>query len=85
MGDHTETVDLDYDPEVVTYTDLLKMFWKNHDPTVQCKNQYMSAIFYHDEEQKRLAEETMQEAVRNKNRKITTKILPAGKFYQAEG
>lgn len=71
--------------KAVSYSDLLKMFWKNHDPTIKCKNQYMSAIFYHDEEQKALAMETMKEACKSQNRSITTKILPFGKFYNAEG
>lgn len=78
-------MDLDFDPEVISYKDLLDMFWKNHDPTVQCTRQYMSAIFYHDEEQKRLAEESMEKAAKDKSKKITTKIMPAEKFYVAEG
>ena len=70
----------------MTYLDLLRMFWKNHDPTVKCKNQYMSAIFYHDEEQKAWAVETMKVASKGTGgTAITTKILPAGKFYNAEG
>merc|ERR1712026_93144 len=54
LGDHTETVDLDYDPNVTDYAELLNIFWNNHDPCTKQKRQYMSAIFYHDEEQKRL-------------------------------
>ena len=42
LGDHTETVDLDYDPEVTDYDKLLKMFWNNHNPTINCSRQYMS-------------------------------------------
>jgi peptide-methionine (S)-S-oxide reductase len=82
MGDHAETVDLDYDPEVTSYEELLKMFWKNHDPTANNSRQYMSAIFYHDEEQKRAAEET--KATEEKNRRIKTQILPMDSFYDAE-
>lgn len=84
LGDHTETIDLDYDPEQVDFSALLGVFWKNHDPTSKCSRQYMSAIFYHDDDQKNLAEKTLKEAQLNKNRKITTKILPAEKFYDAE-
>jgi len=83
LGDHTETVELDYDPEVTSYSELLAMFWKNHDPGANCSRQYMSAIFYHDEEQKRLAEETKAEMERAK--RIKTQILPMGRFYNAEG
>lgn len=60
MGDHTESVDMDYDPAVTTYSHLLKMFWKNHDSTSKCTRQYMSAIFYHDEDQKQAAEESLK-------------------------
>ena len=84
LGDHTETVDIDYNPEETTYEKMLHMFWNNHNPTVNCKRQYMSAIFYHDEEQKKLAESTMVEENKKKNGKITTKILPAKEFYEAE-
>jgi len=84
LGDHTETVDLDYDPEVTDYDKLLKMFWNNHNPTINCSRQYMSAIFYHDDEQKAKAEETMKEAQQKARGKITTQILPADKFWEAE-
>jgi len=84
LGDHTETVDLDYDPEVTDYDKLLKMFWNNHNPTINCSRQYMSAIFYHDDEQKAKAEETMKEAQQKAKGKITTQILPADKFWEAE-
>ena len=83
-GDHTETVQLDYDPNCTTYRDLLNMFWKNHDPTALHKAQYMSAIFYHDNQQKQLAERTRDEHQKTIKRKIATKILPADTFYVAE-
>jgi len=84
LGDHTETVDVDYDPKVTNYEEMLKMFWNNHNPTVKCKRQYMSAIFYHDEEQKNLAEKTMGEMKSEFKAPITTLILPANEFYDAE-
>ena len=84
LGDHTETVDLDYDPSVTNYAELLKLFWNNHDPCTRQKRQYMSAIFYHDEEQKTLAEQTMEEQQGQKNKPIATQILPATEFYVAE-
>jgi len=84
LGDHTETVDLDYDPEVTSYDKLLDMFWKNHNPTVKCSRQYMSAIFYHDEQQKSLAEATFADAQKKTGGKITTKILPYEKLWEAE-
>jgi len=84
MGDHTETVEIDYDPEQTDYQKMLKVFWKNHDPTSKCSRQYMSAIFYHDEEQKKMAEETMALAQKNHSTPITTKIMPGVGFYVAE-
>ena len=77
-------MELDYDPNCTTYKDLLKMFWKNHDPTAFHKAQYMSAIFYHDEQQKQLAEQTRAEHQKTIRMKIVTKILPASTFYVAE-
>lgn len=60
------------------------MFWKNHNPTAVNKAQYMSAIFYHDNQQKQLAEQTRDEHQKTIKRKIATKILPADTFYVAE-
>jgi len=84
MGDHTETVDVDYDPSQTNYAELLKIFWNNHDPCTRNKRQYMSAIFYHDDEQKELALKTKDEMTKQKNRPITTEIAPAKEFYDAE-
>jgi len=56
IGDHAESVDIDYDPEVTDYENLLDIFWKNHNPTSFYSRQYMSAIFYHDAAQKEAAE-----------------------------
>ena len=75
---------MEYDPSRTTYTDLLEIFWKNHDATTSHKAQYMSAIFYHDEEQKQLAEKTRDQYQKTLRRPIVTKILPAKTFYDAE-
>ena len=85
MGDHSESIQIDYDPALVSYETLLTIFWKNHDPTYRAwRRQYMSAIFYHDEEQKKLALKTMAAEEKKRNKKIQTEILPLGKFYLAE-
>ena len=83
-GDHTETVDIDYDPDVTSYGAMLKLFWRNHDTSTCNSNQYMSVIFYHDEHQHELAMATMTEQEKTSRRKIVTKILPANTFYNAE-
>jgi len=60
------------------------MFWSNHDSTACHSRQYMSAIFYHGEEQKELAEQSKLAHQKQKMRKVQTKILPANRFYDAE-
>jgi len=85
LGDHSETIQIDYDPAVISYEKLLDVFWDSHDPSSPSwSKQYMSVIFYHSDEQKRLAGESKDhQAVRIKS-KILTLILPAGGFYMAE-
>lgn len=89
---HAEAVEVTYDPREVTYAELLEVFWRMHDPTtpnrqgVDVGPQYRSVVFYLDEEQKRLAEETKREldasgALRNP---IVTEIAPAKEFWAAE-
>jgi peptide-methionine (S)-S-oxide reductase len=86
---HRESVQIVYDPRRVSYEKLLDVFWHNVDPTDNtgqfCDKglQYRSAIFYHDETQKRLAEESKQALVR-RFKTIYTDILPAADFYAAE-
>ncbi|KAA0190304.1 hypothetical protein HAZT_HAZT004092 [Hyalella azteca] len=83
-GDHTESVLVDYDPSQTNFSELLDVFWHNHEPTGNLPRQYMSAIFYHDEEQKQLAEQTMAAEQKKRSKPITTAILPASTFYDAE-
>jgi methionine-S-sulfoxide reductase len=78
IADHTETIQVDYDPAKISYAELLKIFWASHNPCAQAySRQYMSAIFTMNDEQKRLALET-----RPKN--ATTLITPLKKFTLAE-
>jgi peptide-methionine (S)-S-oxide reductase len=85
---HQESVEVLYDPRQVTYAKLLDVFWHNVDPTNNqgqfCDDggQYRTAIFFHDAEQKRLAEAS--KAALEKRMKIYTDIRPAGAFYAAE-
>ena len=89
---HLEAVQVHYDPEKVTYELLLEVFWRHIDPTdaggqfVDRGSQYRSAVFYHDEEQKRLAEASREALARSGKftRPIATEILPLGRFYEAE-
>jgi len=85
MGDHTEAVDVEFDPKVISYEKLLDYFWKNHDPTTsKCSRQYMSAIFYHGEEQKRIAHASMEREEKRRKTKIKTEIVSGDHFYEAE-
>jgi len=70
---------------VITYSDLLDVFWQGHSPfTKAYSRQYMSIIFYHDEEQKRLAEESRDRYESEREMTVYTEIVPAETFYTAE-
>ncbi len=85
LGDHTETVQLDYDPTTVSYAELLEVFWQSHDPSRRSHaRQYMAAVFYHTSEQERLARESAARVAAATGRPVRTAILPAGRFYLAE-
>ena len=85
---HAEAVEVRYDPSKVSYEKLLDVFWVNHDPTVTNRQfcdsgtQYRPAIFYVNDEQKRLAEAS-KAALETKMR-VVTDILPASQFWRAE-
>jgi peptide-methionine (S)-S-oxide reductase len=85
---HRESVEVLYDPRQITYEKLLDVFWHNVDPTNNngqfCDegSQYRSGIFYHDAEQKRLADAS--KAALQKRMKVYADVLPAGYFYAAE-
>ncbi len=85
LGDHVETVEVDFDPSVISYGKLLDVFWASHDPRERpWRRQYMSAIFPHDDEQKTLAIGSRSREAARRNGKIATEILPASRFYLAE-
>lgn len=87
---HTEAVEIVYDPKKVSYADLLRIFWRNIDPLAANRqfcdvgSQYRAGIFYHDEKQKRLAEESKQALSDRFKQPIVTEITPASTFYPAE-
>jgi peptide-methionine (S)-S-oxide reductase len=85
LGDHSETIQIDYDPAKIPYEQLLNIFWSSHHPdTKSWSRQYMAAVFYHNEEQKRLAIKTRDLMAEKLKAKIYTEILPATDFYLAE-
>ena len=87
---HAESEQIEYDPDVVSYEKLLEVFWGNVDPLdgggqfCDRGDQYRSEIFYHDEEQKTLAEKSKAEIEKRLGKPVVTRIVPAGPFYPAE-
>ncbi len=85
LGDHSETIEVTYDPEKISYGELLSIFWESHEPTIPSwSRQYMSIIFFHNEDQHRLAVTTKDREERKRGKKIHTEIAPAGPFWPAE-
>lgn len=89
---HAEVVEVQYDPALVSYEDLLRVFWKNHDPTqlnrqgADVGTQYRSEVFYHSETQKSIAGNSLENEQRSGkySRPIVTVISPTTAFYKAE-
>ena len=89
---HAEAVEIYYDPDQVTYDELLEVFFKTHDPTTLNRQgadagpQYRSSVFYHDETQKKAAEKYIEKLNKSGeyNSPIVTKLEVASKFYPAE-
>ncbi len=94
MTGHTEAVLVVFDPTIVSYEDLLKTFWENHDPTQGMRQgndagtQYRSGIYYYNDAQRHAAEASRDMFQKELDRagygRITTEILPAPEFYYAE-
>ncbi|MFP4189293.1 MAG: peptide-methionine (S)-S-oxide reductase MsrA [Halobacteriales archaeon] len=87
---HAEAVRVVYDPDVVTYRELLEVFFALHDPTTRDRqgpdigSQYRSAVFYHDEEQREEVEAYIEELEGDVYDGIVTEVSPAEEFYEAE-
>ena len=90
---HYEVLQVTYDPDLVSYEELLYHFWRNIDPVdgggqfCDRGSQYLSAIFYHNDRQQRLAQESLRELRRSDrfDQSIATEILELDQFYRAEG
>jgi peptide-methionine (S)-S-oxide reductase len=87
---HAEAVEVVYDPHKVSYDELLSYYWHHVDPTVKNRQfcdvgeQYRTAIFVHDDEQRKLAEASKKKVEAELKQPIYTEIVPAGPFYKAE-
>lgn len=85
MGDHTETVQVDYDPSRISYNQLLDIFWASHRPTSRnWSRQYMNVIFYHDDQQHAVALASKTKIEQKVGRKVKTEVLPLRSFTMAE-
>jgi peptide-methionine (S)-S-oxide reductase len=90
---HAEVVQIEYEPSMVTYDELLTVFWNNHDPTTLNRqgpdvgDQYRSAIFFHNPEQEaaaKMSKGKLQNSEKFKNKKIVTEVVLVSQFYKAE-
>jgi peptide-methionine (S)-S-oxide reductase len=87
---HAEAVRVEFDPQVVTYEDLLNVFWQCHDPTtlnrqgLDIGTQYRSAIFFENPSQETAAHESLKVAQEHLARPIVTEVVPVGPFWRAE-
>jgi methionine-S-sulfoxide reductase len=85
IGDHSETIQIDYDPVKISYEELLEVFWDSHSPTIQpWSRQYRSIVFYDDDEQRQLVVATGQHREAKTGRTVLTDITPFSEFYPAE-
>ena len=87
---HAEVVQLYFNPEIISFLELLQIFWENHNPTTLNKQgadegtQYRSVVFYHSKKQKSIVENSIKQQKKKWNKPIVTYLNSAGKFYRAE-
>ncbi|QXJ28755.1 Peptide-methionine (S)-S-oxide reductase MsrA [Saccharolobus shibatae B12] len=87
---HAEVVQITFDPSIISYRELLEIFFEIHDPTTPNRQgndigtQYRSIILYHNEEQKKIAEEMIREVEKRIGKKVVTELKPFEVFYEAE-
>ncbi len=87
---HAEVIQVSFDPNIISYKELLEIFMTSHDPTTLNRQgadmgtQYRSVIFYHDNEQKEIAEKVLEEMASHYDNPIVTELSPLEKFFPAE-
>lgn len=85
IGDHSEAIRIEFDPQQLSYEQLLDVFWESHDPGYDAySRQYRNAVFYMNEKQGKAAEDSRQSVADGARGEIFTSIAPAGKFFVAE-
>jgi peptide-methionine (S)-S-oxide reductase len=93
MGNHTETIQIDYEPSIISFEEILEVFWKSHNPfrssdaipfLSRKSRQYMSIILYHDDIQRELAITTKKHWEQTSQGEIQTELQPSSQFFMAE-
>lgn len=85
LGDHIESIQIDFDPTIISLNNLLEMFWANHNPQIKAlKRQYASALYYHDDPQQKLIEKSVATKRSNSVDEIFTEVMAAKTFVLAE-
>ena len=85
MGDHTEAMQVDFDPQQIGFEDIATLFWKTHNPCAKpYSRQYMSAIWYHDDQQQEFVGGLLAAANDRFDGGVTTSVEPSAAFYLAE-
>jgi peptide-methionine (S)-S-oxide reductase len=85
LGDHTESIQIDFDPQRISYSQLLQVFWASHDATARpYSRQYRAVVFFANAEQEQAARDSLVEIQSRSARPVTTEILPLAEFYRAE-
>ncbi len=86
IGDHSEAVEISFNPDEISYEELLDLFWGSHNPTSRpYSRQYMSLILYHDREQRIAAESSLKRTEKALGQSVFTEIVPLDTFTEAEG
>jgi len=87
---HAEVVQIHFNPDIISYDEVLEIFWNNHNPTTKNRQgldagtQYRSVVFFHSEEQMKIVESSLKQQSKNWKNPIVTQIISAEKFYRAE-
>ena len=87
---HAEVVHIHFNPDIISYAEVLEIFWNNHNPTTKNRQgldagtQYRSVVFFHSEEQMKIVESSLKQQSKNWKNPIVTQIISAEKFYRAE-
>ena len=85
LGNHTESIQVDFNPEIVSYEELVDIFWRSHNPNSKAhSSQYANILFYHSDHQREVAERTKREVVESSNEKVYTELRRINAFYPAE-